>query len=156
MYGISYSEDLSGFFVQDGIRKRDNFAVHAIESGLDQNRVVIARGRNVTTCRFGDGHVRALFFHVAIVEAEALAKVCASDLHPHQVIRIIDNAHLVGFGVTDTETGFTGVGHLPGVLSGGRLQNARGKGAAQFGGDEVGRTADSRQRDACFDAEAIE
>ena len=42
-------------------------------------------------------------FHVAVTDAADTAKLGSGHLHPNQVVGVVDNSHLVGFGVADAE-----------------------------------------------------
>ena len=48
----------------------------------------------------------AFGFQVAIAESRGAAVFDAAHLHPHQVIGVVDDAHLVGFGVAHPQARF--------------------------------------------------
>lgn len=41
--------------------------------------------------------------HIPVANARGAAEFGPSDLHPDEVIRIVDHAHLVGFGIPHAE-----------------------------------------------------
>ena len=43
--------------------------------------------------------------HLAIAPAERPQQVGARHLEPHEVVRVVDHAHLIGFGVADPQRG---------------------------------------------------
>src|ERR1035437_9026179 len=68
----------------------------------DDHYVVEAGGIAVLAVRFGNRQEYAvLHCHVPVVEAPGFAEFHAPHFHPNQVIRVVDHAHLVGFGVAD-------------------------------------------------------
>ena len=95
-------------FIGEGHHAR----VGLLHPSLDHHLVVETRRRAVPAGGFGHRQEHAvLVFHVAIVEAQRLAQLHAPHLHPDQVVRVVDHAHAVGFGVTHAEPGFVRGGH---------------------------------------------
>jgi len=93
----------------DFIGDSQHSAVRFLEPGFDDDFVVVLGGREVTAIGFGDDHENAvLLFHVAVGEALSPAPLGAGDFHPDEVVGVIDDAHLIGFGVANTEAGFSG------------------------------------------------
>src|SRR5436309_294663 len=55
-----------------------------------------------------------VLFHVAIGETELPQQFDSSHLEPHEIIRVIYNAHLIGFSIADSQAHFAPVpAHLP-------------------------------------------
>src|SRR5205085_3170098 len=71
---------------------------------LDEQIVFVACRRLVATSRFGNDHEEAaLALHVSVRKATIMAILAAAHLEPHQVVRIIGNAHLIGFGIAHAD-----------------------------------------------------
>ena len=69
-----------------------------IENG---HLVIEARRKRVAATRLPNRQqYPVISFHIAIVEAERLAILYPAHLHPDEIIRIVDDAHLVGLGVS--------------------------------------------------------
>ena len=73
----------------------------------DDDFLIEARREEVAAASFGDRQVDAILpLHLFVAEADRFAVLNARDLHPDQVVRIVDHAHLVGFGIAHPNTGF--------------------------------------------------
>jgi hypothetical protein len=44
-------------------------------------------------------------FHILVIKPKRFAKVGPCNLHPDQVIGMVDHPHLIGFGIADPNTG---------------------------------------------------
>ena len=61
--------------------------------------IVVARRLAVLAVRLDDRQREPVGFHLAIGPARVAEQVGAADLEPDEVVRVVDDAHLVGFGV---------------------------------------------------------
>ena len=80
---------------------------------------------------FDDGEQDAVFeFHVFVVKTDGTAIVDSCDFHPDEVVGVVDDAHLVGFGIADSDSGgvvrhwFSIVARCPRERGHGRLKPA--------------------------------
>ena len=67
--------------------------------------VVVLRRFAIRAVRFDHRQREALDLHLAIAPARLAQQVGAADLEPHEVVRVVDDAHLVGFGVAHAHPG---------------------------------------------------
>ena len=65
----------------------------------DLDLVVVARRLAVLAVRLDDRQREPRLLHLAIAPAERAQQVGARHLEPDEVVRVVDDAHLVGFGV---------------------------------------------------------
>ena len=65
----------------------------------DLELVVVPRRLAVVAVRFDHRQREAVGFHLAIAPAGVAQQIGAADLEPDEVVRVVDDAHLVGFGV---------------------------------------------------------
>src|SRR5262245_2364447 len=82
--------------------------------GPDLQLVVVPRGTRVFAMCFDHRQRNTSLFHLAITPAERPQQIRARDLEPHEVVRVVDHAHLVGLGVADAHRRRRGLddGHL--------------------------------------------
>ena len=69
----------------------------------DLQLVVVARRPRVLAVRFDHRQRHAGLLHLAIAPAERPQQVGARHLEPHEVVGVVDDAHLVGFRVADAD-----------------------------------------------------
>ena len=67
----------------------------------DLQLVVVPRRPAILAVRLDHRQRHARVFHLAIAPAERPQQVGARHLEPDEVVRVVDDAHLVGFGVAD-------------------------------------------------------
>src|SRR5690606_22577414 len=94
-----------------------------LDPRLDLDLVVVPRRRVIADLGVGDGEAEPLTLELRVAEAEPGDEVGPSDLTPDQVVRVVDDAHLVRFRVSDPDrgprsTGWRGVGHLASMCFG--------------------------------------
>src|SRR5436190_3291350 len=66
--------------------------------------VVIQRRTAVGAGRFNDGQRQAVAFHLTVAPATLAQEIGPSDLEPDQIVRVINDAHLVGFGIAHPDS----------------------------------------------------
>src|SRR5581483_8102017 len=87
------------------------------DRGADDDFFIVHGGSQVTAVGLGDYQEDAVLpLHVAIAQARRPPVFDASDLHPDEIVGVIDDAHLVGFGVADAQAGLDG-GHKPVIIA---------------------------------------
>ena len=64
--------------------------------------VIVPGALPVFAVHFNDRQLDAVFFHRSVGPARATQPVRPANLEPDQIVRVIDDAHLVGFRVADT------------------------------------------------------
>src|SRR2546426_539123 len=106
----SFSQERLAVF--DPIRKLDDPATQAGQFRFHENLIIVSGRCQITAIRFRHGQIRVLFaLQVPIAESAVAAEVGAAHFHPDEIIGVIDHAHLIGFGVTDTESASADVRH---------------------------------------------
>src|SRR5947208_408394 len=77
--------------------------------------VVISRRSLVAAASIHDRNKASIvLFHVAIGKAQLPQKFDSSHFEPNEIIRVIYNAHLIGFSIADSQAHFARVpAHLP-------------------------------------------
>src|SRR6266446_4799011 len=65
----------------------------------DANHIIIARRLAVADVNIRDGEVRPLLFQVLVGHATLTEVFRARHIHPDEIVRVVDEAHLIGFGV---------------------------------------------------------
>src|SRR6516162_10801385 len=75
------------------------------------NEVVVASRRLVAAADIDDCDVRVVqLLHVMVAESELPEHLDTTHLEPHHVVRMVDHAHLVGFGVAHAQLRFEDAG----------------------------------------------
>lgn len=134
-------EDVAGVAGGDGagaggdfVLELDDAAVGFADRCCDGDFVVVAGGGKIAAIGADDGEQKAFFeFHVAIADAGGAAIFGAADFHPDEIVGVVDDTHLVGFGVADAEAGLVG-GHAREIIARGPRgtgsENGRNRGGA--------------------------
>ena len=95
----------------------DHAAVGASDGGADGDFFVVAGRREVAALGAGDGEVEAGFeFQVAVDDAGGSAVFGAADFHPNEIVGVVDEPHLIGFGVAHAEARFVN-GHAGAIIA---------------------------------------
>lgn len=106
--GGAFAEKLIVVRAMDGVGEAEDGAADASDAGFDGELVVVMCGCPVAERGFDDGDEGAFFLlHSFVVEAQVADEFGASDLEPDEVVGMVDDPHLIGFGITDTDPGFT-------------------------------------------------
>src|SRR5262249_32532780 len=66
---------------------------------------VVPRGPVVVAVRLDHRQRDASVLHLPIAPAERAEQIRPANLEPHEVVRVVDDPHLVGLGVTDPNGG---------------------------------------------------
>lgn len=85
---------------EDAISEFDYRSAQQCGSRFDKDFVVVAGGRSIATIRFNDGeNALVLLFKLAVSKAERAQQFDAAKFKPYEIIRIVDDAHLIRFRV---------------------------------------------------------
>ncbi len=95
-----------------------NHAGRGFRDARANHHFLVEEGRGgIAAVRFGDDEKDTLLrFHIAIQNPFAAAVLHSSDFHPDQVITVIDDSHLVGLRVADTQMVIDEAVHGPLIL----------------------------------------
>src|SRR5579872_1162298 len=92
--------------MENFVGETDDAALSRGHARADRENVVEPRGAQVTAMRFGHDDEAIVFrLHPLVLESLLAAKLDASHLEPSEEITVIDDAHLVRFGVADADGG---------------------------------------------------
>lgn len=92
----------------DRIMKPDASRSRFGENGRNANPVLVFRGGVVTQARVNYGKLDSLPLQVGIRRPKFSNQVRPSHFAPYEIVRMIDDLHLVGFRVANEELDFTG------------------------------------------------
>jgi hypothetical protein len=102
----SFAEEQVVFGSVDSVAEAENGAARLRDVGADDQFVVVAGGRLVACDGLYNGDAAAFFLlHGFVGEAELAHVFDAADFKPDQIVGMVDDAHLVGFGVADANAG---------------------------------------------------
>src|SRR5690349_18600498 len=104
---LAFGDDLSGSSPHDLIAEAKRALAKFGDVSADDQLVVIISWSFVAAVGLGHDQKRALaLFHVAIRETARATVVGSAYFEPDQIVGIINDAHLVCFGVTHTQHRF--------------------------------------------------
>lgn len=119
-FGFGEENRLAFTRTEEAVRELNNRGAQAGDAGFDGDEVVVTSRRFVAAGGFDDGKMAVVLeLHLAVFEAELAEKLDAANFGPDEVVGIVGDAHLVGFGVADAQ-GSGGRRHeamVPGTLS---------------------------------------
>src|SRR5712692_3613043 len=105
-------EKRSGFLMNHFVAEVDSAGAHGGHARADTQHVVIPRRPMVTALRFGDHDVAiVLKLHLFVGRAHLTDGLDAPDLEPDEIMGVIYDAKLVGFGVAHADRGFVELLH---------------------------------------------
>jgi hypothetical protein len=105
-------EKFAGRIVHNFVLESD-FAAAGFGDARAHSEQVIITGRALEAAlAFADyNKAIVLFFHVFVNDAEFAEKFYASDFKPDEKVGMVDDAHLIGFGVTHADSCLVKVSH---------------------------------------------
>ena len=83
-------------------------AVQLCQRGADHQALLVAGGLDYPQRTVAGGKQDTLLFEPAVGESQFRQEVGSADLHPDQVVGMVDHAHPVGFGVAHGNLRFAG------------------------------------------------
>src|SRR4029077_2116421 len=105
--GLAFGQQLTSLRAAQLISKSDHLLPHMFQICAHNNLVIIVHGSLVAALGIDYGD-EAVFFplHIFIAEAKLAEEFDTSHFKPDEMIGVIDDAHLVGFGISDADAGF--------------------------------------------------
>src|SRR5262245_14934100 len=104
MPSLALSQQHSVARPQNLVRELDSAAAQLDDPRANDDYVVVSGGGAVLHAGLGNRQKSVgLRFHVAVIEPVIAAQFDPPDLEPDQVIRVINDAGLIGLGVTDAQ-----------------------------------------------------
>src|SRR6476646_3163502 len=97
--------------MRDHVVEGDGAGSDAGQRGLDANEIVEACRSEVAHTRFRDGEAITFRLQRSVAPAQGPHVLDAADLTPHQEVRVIHDAHAVGFGVAHAQLRRVCYGH---------------------------------------------
>jgi hypothetical protein len=89
--------------VRDQIIEHHTTGARLSQARSNTNDVVVASGRVESRRQLGDGESDPGALHFGVAQAARSDEVGPSDFAPHEIVRVIDDTHLVGFGVPNAK-----------------------------------------------------
>lgn len=114
VFGFARDEESAGFGVADLVGEGEHAGVDFGDAAFGDDFVVVEGGGVVAAVGVNDGEADLIVtFHVAVADTADAAEFGTGHFEPDEVVGVVDDAHLVGFGVADAEAdlGFVGKGH---------------------------------------------
>jgi hypothetical protein len=93
----------AAFGVRDQVVEHDTSRACLSQARSNTNHVVVAGSRVESRRELRDGESDAGALHVGVAHAAGSDEVGPSDLAPHEIVRVIDDTHLVGFCVPNAK-----------------------------------------------------
>lgn len=102
--GVAGGEEFVVGLAEDFVAELEGAGLGFEDAGADGEEFVVASGMVVAAVDVRDDHVGVVFeLHALVVEAEGAHEFDAADFEPDEEVGMVDNAHLIGFGVTHAD-----------------------------------------------------
>jgi len=102
--GAANGEEFLVGLAKEFVGEFEGAALGFFDAGADGEEVVVAGGMVIAAMGVGDDDEGVVVeFHAFVVEAEGAHEFDAADFEPDEVVGMVDDAHLIGFGVTDAD-----------------------------------------------------
>ncbi len=106
MGALARSKQLERALIADLITEADDLIRSRCHRGTDENIILEAGRRLVTACCLGNHHHAAVpGFEVAIMKIVGTTPCHSADFKPNEVVRIIDDPHLIRLGIAHVDDG---------------------------------------------------
>ncbi len=102
--GVAGGEEFLVGLTEDFVAELEGAGLGFEDARADGEEFVVARGMVVAAVDVGNDDVGiVLEFHLFVVEAESTHEFDAADFEPDEEVGVVDNTHLIGFGVADAD-----------------------------------------------------
>ena len=102
--GVAGGEEFLVGLAEDFVAEFEGAGFGFEDAGADGEEFVVASGMVVAAVDVGDDHVGVVLgFQLLVVEAEGAHEFNAADFKPDEEVGVVDDAHLIGFGVADAD-----------------------------------------------------
>ena len=102
--GVAGGEEFLVGLAEDFVAEFEGAGFGFEDAGADGEEFVVARGMVVAAVDVGNDDVGVVLeFHLFVVEAEGAHEFDAADFEPDEEVGVVDNTHLIGFGVADAD-----------------------------------------------------
>jgi len=107
VFGVARCESAAVVGGDEFVLEADHAGVGFADFGADDHFFVVDGGRAVAAVGFGyDQQDPVFLLHIPISQTSGAPVFDSADFHPDEVVGVVDDAHLVGFGVADADAGF--------------------------------------------------
>jgi hypothetical protein len=104
---VSPSASNSPVLTSQFVSETNHFLPNMFQMRAHDDLVIIVHGSLVAALRIDDGNEAVVFpLHIFIAEAELAEQFDPPHFKPDEMIGVIDDAHLVGFGIADANASF--------------------------------------------------
>ena len=102
VYRLSLGKQERVRLAQHTIAKLHHEAAHPCHSRFNYDLVVVSCGGAITALRLNHRQMTVICqLHFLVIEAELTQKLNPANFEPDEIVRVIDNAHLVGLSVAN-------------------------------------------------------
>ncbi len=103
MRGLAFRHQLAGLNFPQLISEVKNLLAHMFQIGPHNDLVIIVHRRLIAAAGIGDRYAAVVVpFHIFITEAELPQQFHPPHFKPDEMISVIDDPHLIGFGIADS------------------------------------------------------
>src|SRR6266404_179421 len=107
MRGLAFGQHLGRLRAAQFVSESDHFLPHLFQIRAHNDLVIIVYGSPVAAAGIDYSNEAVVFeLHIFIAEAKLAKEFHASDFKPDEMIGVIDDPHLVGFGIADADASF--------------------------------------------------
>ncbi len=104
--GVAGGEEFLVVLAEDFVAEFEGASFGFEDAGADGEEFIVAGGMVIAAVDVSDDDVGVVLkLHLLVVEAEGAHEFNATDFKPDEVVGVIDDAHLIGFGVADADGG---------------------------------------------------
>ena len=102
--GVARGEEFLVGLTEDFVAELEGARLGFEDARANGEEFVVAGGMVVAAMDVGDDDVGVVLeFHLFVVEAEGAHEFDAADFKPDEEVGVVDNTHLIGFGVADAD-----------------------------------------------------
>ena len=102
--GVAGGEEFLVGLAEDFVAELEGASLGFEDARADGEEFVVTGGMVVAAVDVGNDDVSVVLeFHLFVVEAEGAHEFDATDFEPDEEVGVVDNAHLIGFGVADAD-----------------------------------------------------
>src|ERR1700721_1519012 len=99
MHGLALAQQHAVLYPQYLVAKPNHRSTYRLQRCLHHQFIVIPRRSTIPYMHIYHRNPAALGLHLLVVQAHAADQLHSANLEPHQVVRVIHHAHLIGLGI---------------------------------------------------------
>src|SRR6202453_5236704 len=99
MHGLALAQQHAVLYPQYLVAKPNHRSTYRLQRCLHHQFIVIPRRSTIPYMHIHHRDPATLSLHLLVVQAHAADQLHSANLEPHQVVRVIHHAHLIGLGI---------------------------------------------------------